>query len=37
MRAAEVEGARVLCSEPYPGSEGRVAWTRVPNGTIGAL
>lgn len=37
MRRAEVAEARVLCSEPYPGPEGRRAWTPVPNGTIGAF
>lgn len=43
LRAAEVDGARVLCSAPYPRSEphassrDRVAWTRVGNGAVGAL
>lgn len=35
MRIAQMDGARVICSEPYPGrSEG---WTRVPDGTTTVL
>ena len=34
MHTAELDGVRVLCSEPYPDSAGRLAWTPVNNGTI---
>ncbi len=35
MRIAQVDGARVVCSEPYPG--GAEGWTRVPDGAVAAL
>ena len=37
MRTALVDGARVLCSEPYPGTAVRGRWTPVMNGYTGTL
>ncbi|MYE70364.1 MAG: hypothetical protein F4087_05055 [Gemmatimonadetes bacterium] len=37
MHTAIVDGARVLCSEPYPGTAARVRWTPVANGQTGTL
>ncbi len=35
LREAEMEGARVICSEPYPGSG--CAWRPIPNGSLETL
>ena len=37
MHMADVEGARVICSEPYPDAAGRFCWTPVENGSAGIL
>ena len=37
MHTATVDGARILCSEPYPGTVERVLWTPVANGYTGTL
>ena len=37
MHAARRDGVRILCSAPYPASDGPGAWTPVANGAIGAF
>lgn len=37
MHAAEVDGARILCSEPYQDTVGRIDWTPIENGRTGVL
>ena len=37
MHAARRNGARILCSAPYPASDGRGAWTPVANRAIGTF
>ena len=37
MHTAEVDGARILSSEPYPDSAGRIAWEPVENGSTSVL
>ena len=37
MHTATVDGTRVLCSEPYPGTMARARWIPVANGCTGTL
>ena len=37
MCAAELDGARIICSKPYPNSIGRIDWTPIENGSTGVL
>ena len=37
MHTAPMDGARILSSEPYPGTTARVRWTPVVNGCTGTL
>ncbi len=37
MHAAHFDGARILCSKPYPDTIGRIDWTPVENGSTGVL
>ncbi len=37
MCAAELDAARIICSEPYPDTVGRIDWTPIANGSTGVL
>ncbi len=37
MHAAHFDGARILCSKPYPDTMGHIDWTPVENGSTGVL
>lgn len=37
MHAAELHGARIICSKPYPDTMGPIDWTPVENGSTGVL
>lgn len=37
MHTAEVDGTQIVCSEPYPGTAGRIDWTPIENGSTGVL